>query len=86
MIEAAALILWTATDRVRFAILEDLAVDPAARSRGAGGLMVTEIEAEAKRRDMGWIFLESGKDNLRAHGFFERHGFGLMSHTFAKRL
>ena len=73
-------------ERVRFAVLEDLSVDPAIRSLGTGALMVAEIEAEARRREMGWIFLESGRENLRAHSFFERHGFGLVSETFGKRL
>lgn len=85
-IVAAAILLWTVTDRVRFAIIEDMAVDPAARSQGIGARMVEAIEAEAARREMRWIFLESGVANLGAHGFFERHGFGLTSHTFAKQL
>ncbi|CAN5794672.1 hypothetical protein BH11PSE6_BH11PSE6_21190 [soil metagenome] len=48
--------------------------------------VASAIEAEAARREMRWIFLESGVANLGAHGFFERHGFSLTSHTFAKQL
>ena len=48
--------------------------------------VASAIEAEAARREMRWIFLGSGVANLGAHGFFERHGFGLTSHTFAKQL
>lgn len=83
---AASIVLWVETPRIRYAVIEDLSVDPAARSHGIGAAMVAAIEAEAKRRDMGWFFLESGKDNERAHAFFERHGFETVSHVFAKRL
>ena len=83
---AAAIVLWTVTPRVSFAVLEDLSVDPSARSHGLGARMIAEVEAEALRRNMGWIFLESGKDNRRAHEFCGRHGFDELSHTFGKRL
>lgn len=85
-IVAAAIVEWVETPRVRFAVLADLAVDPALRSGGTGARMVAAIEAEARRRAMGWIFLESGKDNARAHAFFERHAFREISHVFGKRL
>ncbi len=48
--------------------------------------MVAEVERAAQRRDMDWIFLESGKGNVRAHRFFERHNFHEVSHVFARRL
>lgn len=85
-IVAAAIVEWSITRRVRFATLADLSVDPAQRSSGLGARMVEAIVAEARQRAMQWIFLESGKDNLRAHGFFERHGFHELSHVFARRL
>jgi ribosomal protein S18 acetylase RimI-like enzyme len=85
-IVAAAIVEWSITRRVRFATLADLSVDPAQRSTGLGARMVEAIVAEARQRAMQWIFLESGKDNLRAHDFFERHGFHELSQVFARRL
>jgi GNAT superfamily N-acetyltransferase len=83
---AAAIVQWVITDRLGFAVLEDLSVDPGIRSKGLGALMIQEVEAEARRRNMDWVFLESGKDNIRAHVFFERSGFAEISHVFAKKL
>lgn len=83
---AAAILFWETAARTRFAVLEDMSVAPTARSSGIGAAMIAELEAEARRRDMRWLFLESGRDNLRAHGFFQRHGFSEISHVFAKPL
>lgn len=83
---AAALVDWIETPRVRFGVLEDLAVPPALRSSGLGGRMVEFVEAEARKRGCRWLFLESGKHNHRAHAFFARHGFEEISHVFAKRI
>lgn len=69
-----------------FATIEDLAVEPAWRSRGLGAEMLAFIETEARKRGAKWLFLESGKDNARAHAFFEREGFAEISHVFTKRL
>ncbi len=85
-IAAAAIVEWVQTPRVRFGVLADLSVDPALRSAGLGARMVEEISQEAQRRDMQWLFLESGKDNAGAHDFFERHGFEQVSQVFARRL
>jgi GNAT superfamily N-acetyltransferase len=69
-----------------YAVLEDLAVEPQARTQGLGTKILTEIEAEAKRRGCLWLFLESGRKNNAAHVFFERAGFNLISQVFMKRL
>ncbi|MCM8730363.1 GNAT family N-acetyltransferase [Hephaestia sp. GCM10023244] len=82
----AAIVEWTVGRRVRFATLADLTIEPAQRSSGLGAQMVAEIEREARHRGMQWIFLESGKDNRRAHAFFERHAFHEISHVFGKAL
>lgn len=68
-----------------FATLQDMAVEPALRSSGVGATLLAFVEAEARRRGAKWVFLESGKHNHRAHAFFERHGFGEVSHVFMKR-
>lgn len=83
-IVAAALVRWEQTPRVTFGVIEDLAVPSTRRSGGLGAQMMEWIEAEAIKRKCRWLFLESGKNNVRAHHFFERHGFEEFSHVFIK--
>lgn len=85
-IVAFAVLAFEETPRLRFAVLEDLAVDPAFRSGGTGARMLERVEHAAGERGIGWLFMESGIDNHRAHGFFRRHGYAETSHVFAKRL
>jgi ribosomal protein S18 acetylase RimI-like enzyme len=86
-IVGAAAVSWDFdTPDAPFAVLQDLAVEPSLRSRGLGAELAAFIEREAKIRGARWLFLESGKDNRRAHHFFERAGFYEVSHVFAKRL
>jgi len=85
-IVAGAIVQWADEQRLRFAIIEDLAVAPEARSRNIGARMIGAIEAEAQRRGAAWIFLESGRHNLRAHSFFDAQGFKLLSKVFGKPL
>ena len=82
----AAIILWQVTPRVSFMVIEDLAVDPAARSHGVGAALVDLAQREGVARGMHWAFLESGLHNEGAHRFFEKHGFHAMSKVFSKRL
>lgn len=81
-----AIIAWEETSRRKFAVLEDMVVTPRARSLGIGSQLLTAVEQRAAARGIDWLFLESGVRNERAHGFFERHGFEVTSHVFAKRL
>ncbi len=85
-IHGIAIVAWEETSRRKFAVIEDMAVDPAMRSTGIGTILMDEIDARVRERSVDWIFLESGRENLRAHAFFERHGFDEISHVFAKRL
>lgn len=81
---SAAIVEWVKTRRVTFGVIEDLAVPVKQRSAGLGGEMMAFIEVEAARRKCRWLFLESGRRNLRAHAFFTRHGFEEFSHVFIK--
>jgi ribosomal protein S18 acetylase RimI-like enzyme len=81
-----AIVAWEETPRRKFAVLEDMAVDPDQRSLGIGAALLEAVDVRVKARGVEWLFLESGKENLRAHAFFERHGFEELSHVFAKRL
>lgn len=81
-----AVVAWEETPRRRFAVLEDMAVDPDQRSHGLGAGMLEQVEMKVRARGISWLFLESGLNNHGAHRFFERHGFDMISHVFAKAL
>lgn len=82
----AAIVTWEREKAVLHLVLQDLVVAPAARGLGVGAALVAFIEAQAKAGGAQWLFLESGARNVGAHAFFERQGFELISHTFAKRI
>lgn len=85
-IAGAAIVRWCSGGRLRFAVIEDLAVAAPLRSQGLGGTMIEAIETEAHRRGSAWLFLESGLDNHRAHAFFGRLDYKPISKVFAKEL
>jgi GNAT superfamily N-acetyltransferase len=85
-IVGVAVVFWVATPRVLYAVLEDVAVAPAMRSHGLGAHIADVVVAEARSRGAAWLFLESGRDNRRAHDFFTRRGFTEISRVFARRL
>jgi ribosomal protein S18 acetylase RimI-like enzyme len=82
----AAIAVWETDAPTPHVVIADLIVDPAARGAGAGKALTDFILAEAQTRGLGWAFLESGLQNHRAHDFFEREGFEIVSEVFAKRL
>lgn len=81
-----AVVAWEETPRRTFAVLEDMIVVPLARSLGIGAQLLRAVEQSVAARGVTWLFLESGRRNERAHIFFERHGFAMTSHVFAKKL
>ncbi|TGX56034.1 GNAT family N-acetyltransferase [Sphingomonas gei] len=85
-IVAMAIVAWEATSRRRFAVLEDMAVDPALRSLGIGEQVLRAVEGRVAERGIDLLFLESGLDNHGAHRFFERSGFHTVSHVFMKQV
>jgi GNAT superfamily N-acetyltransferase len=72
--------------RTPFGIIEDLIVDPSSRGHGIGTAMIDWIGAEAQRRKIKRLFLESGVHNERAHTCFHRAGFETCSHVMMKPL
>jgi ribosomal protein S18 acetylase RimI-like enzyme len=85
-VRAILIVAWEESPRLRFAVIEDMAVDPAIRSSGIGGRLLELAEARIRERGVEWVFLESGLHNKDAHRFFERHGFKTQSKVFARRL
>lgn len=71
---------------VPFCILEDIVIDGSLRSSGLGSAYIDWITGECRARGIGRLFLESGKDNARAHAFFERQGFEAVSIVMMKQL
>ena len=76
---AVFLVTFSRTAHHPYAILEDMMVDPAARSHGHGSRFLRWIEGEAAARGIRRLFLESGITNDHAHHFFEREGFRKVS-------
>ncbi|PKL07564.1 MAG: hypothetical protein CVV51_13430, partial [Spirochaetae bacterium HGW-Spirochaetae-7] len=62
-----------------YAFLNDIVVDPASRERGLGSVLVARLKEDLLSAGIDRLFLESGIGNLRAHAFFERHGFRKLS-------
>ncbi|MGW6983181.1 GNAT family N-acetyltransferase [Streptomyces sp. NPDC054932] len=56
-------------------VMDGIAVDPAERSRGIGGLLLREIEAIAVEQGCRRIRLDVIAENPRARALYERHGF-----------
>jgi GNAT superfamily N-acetyltransferase len=71
---------------VRYGVVEDMAVDPQSRSGGIGHTLLERLVERAREVGCAWVFLESGLGNEHAHRFFEREGFRMTSHVFARRL
>lgn len=80
------IIAWEVDGPARFGTIEDMAVDPAQRSGGIGRQILDRLVARIAEHGCDWAFLESGRENHRAHAFFEAHEFREMSHVFARRL
>lgn len=85
-IAGVAIVAWEESKRRKFAVLEDMAVDPGLRSGGIGARIVEAVAERVRARGVSWLFLESGLRNERAHDFFKRHGFAEVSHVFARHL
>jgi GNAT superfamily N-acetyltransferase len=83
---ALALVTFAGGAPVPFAIVEDLVVAPEHRGHGVGKALLDWIAAEAGARAIRRLFLESGKDNHRAHHFFEREGFETCSIVMMRSL
>nr|WP_184829834.1 ribosomal protein S18-alanine N-acetyltransferase [Jiangella mangrovi] len=52
-----------------------IAVAPSSQRGGVGTLLMTALEAEARRRGAGELLLEVRADNDPALAFYTRHGF-----------
>ena len=69
-----------------FATLDDLVIDRDGRGAGGGGVLLDWVAAQCRAAGCSRLFLESGRDNARAHHFFERRGFVQTSIVMARDL
>ena len=70
----------------RYAQLEELIVDPVARGKNVGGLLVEEALKTARDegcKEVGLYLLESTKHN---QPFYEKYGFGVIGHEMRQSL
>ena len=70
----------------RYAQLEELIVDPVARGKNVGGLLVEEALKAARDegcKEFGLYLLESTKHN---QPFYEKYGFGVIGHEMRQAL
>lgn len=70
----------------RYAQLEELIVDPVARGKNVGGLLVEEAVKAARDegcKEFGLYLLESTKHN---QPFYEKYGFGVIGHEMRQSL
>ncbi len=70
----------------RYAQLEELIVDPVARGKNVGGLLVAEALKTARDegcKEFGLYLLESTKHN---QPFYEKYGFGVIGHEMRQSL
>jgi GNAT superfamily N-acetyltransferase len=66
--------------------LAALIVDEAQRGAGVGRALVGEMEAEARRRGCGVLFLTTAEGRAGAHAFYERLGLERTGRRYAKTL
>lgn len=67
-----------------FGVLCDILVNADARGQGVGGRLFSAAEDWFRQRGLKDVYLESGKNNHNAHGFFMRRGFVKVSEVYYK--
>jgi GNAT superfamily N-acetyltransferase len=66
--------------------LSAIVVDEASRCRGVGKALVDAIEAEARARGCGVLFLTTAERRADAHAFYSRLGFEHTGRRYVKEL
>jgi ribosomal protein S18 acetylase RimI-like enzyme len=89
--EGGALVGWAIVELVdgprhRHAVIEDVIVATAARGVGRGKAFLDALIALLRAEGVGALFLESGIANARAHAFFAREGFEVVSKVMYRSL
>ncbi|KAF7599061.1 MAG: GNAT family N-acetyltransferase [Candidatus Dactylopiibacterium carminicum] len=66
--------------------VDDLVTDETRRSGGAGHALIEALGYKARALGATRIDLDSGVQRFRAHAFYFREGFFILSHNFKKQL
>jgi GNAT superfamily N-acetyltransferase len=74
------------TFAMRFLMIDQISVRPAARGQGVGAELIRRVEELAKELGVQKIQLGSWDFNIDAHRFFERQGFTKFHHRFWRTL
>jgi GNAT superfamily N-acetyltransferase len=69
----------------RQAWIEGFVVDERARGCGIGARLLEAVEAWARTHGCGTMRVQSNVVRVRAHGFYERHGYSKIKAQFAFR-
>lgn len=69
-------------DDAPYGVLQDILVNPAFRGQGIGHELIEKGMAWLRKQGITDFYLESGVDNHKAHAFFHKLGFRVISHTF----
>jgi GNAT superfamily N-acetyltransferase len=70
----------------RFLYVDDLVTLPEARSRGYGSALLEWLAEFGRARGAGQLHLDSGKQRVDAHRFYEREGLEASSLHFRRSL
>jgi GNAT superfamily N-acetyltransferase len=70
----------------RFLYVDDLVTLPEARSRGYGSALLAWLAEFGRAQGAGQLHLDSGKQRVDAHRFYEREGFEASSLHFKRSL
>jgi ribosomal protein S18 acetylase RimI-like enzyme len=71
---------------VRYLLVDQISVRPAARGKGVGAALLERAISLAKELGLKKIQLDSWGFNTGAHAFFEKQGFEKFNHRFRKNL
>jgi ribosomal protein S18 acetylase RimI-like enzyme len=69
-----------------FGTIHDAIIEDKHRGRGIGKALVDFVEAYFRKENIDVVYLESGKGNHSAHGFFKKAGFKQTSIVMRKTL
>jgi GNAT superfamily N-acetyltransferase len=70
------------TFSMRYLLVDQISVRPAAQRRGVGSALLKQAETLARELGVSRIQLDSWAFNTDAHKFFEREGFQKFNHRF----
>ena len=70
---------------MRYLLVDQISVQPDARRKGVGEMLLEQADVLARQLDVQRIQLDSYAFNIGAHAFFERNGFQKFTFRFWKQ-